>query len=226
MPNKTILIIAAHPDDELLGCAGTVRKYIKRGYKTVSVILGEGMRSRGKITDSSLKKLKADACNANKKVGIDKVCFESLPDNQFDSVPLLKIIKIVEKYFAQYSPDIIFTHFAHDLNVDHRLTFQAVMTACRPQPGFKHPDIYSFEVPSSTDYNEIDIQNVFVPNTYIDINEEIDLKLSALALYKTEMKEYPHSRSIEGIKIMAQSRGAKVGLRFAEAFQLVRSVKN
>src|SRR6185503_7438626 len=224
MADKTILIIAAHPDDELLGCAGTVCKYIEQGYKAVSVILGEGMTSRGESFRSKLKELQGHAQLANKTIGIKTVHFESFPDNQFDSRPLLEIIKVVEKYVAKYKPSIIFTHFDGDLNVDHYQTFQAVMTACRPQPGFDHPDIYCFEVPSSTDYNDIRQETAFVANVYEDISATIDLKIKALAHYKTEMRDYPHSRSLEAIRILAQYRGVKVGLKFAEAFKLVRKI--
>ncbi|MBU0469185.1 MAG: PIG-L family deacetylase [Candidatus Omnitrophica bacterium] len=226
MKSKNILIIAAHPDDELLGCAGTVNKFIKNKYEATSLILGEGLGARGKASAGKLKTLKDHSKKANKIIGVNHVLFENLPDNMFDSVPLLKITKIVEKHILKLSPDIIFTHFENDLNIDHRLTFSAVMTACRPQPGFKHPDIYSFEIPSSTDYGDFSLKNAFVPNTYFDIKDEIELKLSALKEYKTEMRDYPHTRSIEGINLLAKYRGLKVGLEFAEAFQLVRKVSN
>src|SRR5262245_40288742 len=127
MASKTLLIIAAHPDDELLGCAGTVKKYIARGYKAVSVILGEGMTSRGEKFRAKIDGLRDNALKANKTVGIKTVHFENLPDNRFDSKPLLDVVKIVEKYIAQYQPEIIFTHFGKDLNVDHQQTFKAVM---------------------------------------------------------------------------------------------------
>ena len=221
---KTVLIIAAHPDDELLGCAGTVRKYVEEGWEAVSLILGEGLRSRGKAGVSKIKELKRHALAANAQIGISEVCFEGLPDNSFDSIPLLTIIKKVEKYVARFSPDVIFTHFAKDLNIDHRLTFQAVMTACRPQPGVKHPEIYCFEVPSSTDYGQFSPDNAFSPNTFINIEKEIDLKLKALSNYTTEMRSAPHSRSLAGIKVLAQYRGAMAGLRYAEAFLLIRKI--
>ena len=114
----------------------------------------------------------------------------------------------------------------HNLNIDHRLTFQAVLTCCRPQPDFKHPDIYSFEIPSSTEWQVLSSENVFKPNIFIDIADTIDIKLKALEIYKAEMREYPHSRSLEGVKIMAQDWGRKVGKHFIEAFELIRSIKD
>ncbi len=222
--NKTVLIVAAHPDDELLGCGATVAKLIQQGAQAISVILGEGMTSRDVIQEKAVPNLHKDALKANEIIGIKKVHFENLPDNRFDTVALLDIVKLVEKYVRTYSPDILLTHFEYDLNVDHGITFRAVMTACRPQPGFKYPDIYTFEIPSSTDYSEIQPQNMFVPNVHIDVSEHIDLKLKALAAYHTEMRDYPHTRSLEAIKVMAQHRGVKVGLKFAEAFQLIRKI--
>ena len=221
---KNILIVAAHPDDELLGCGGTVLKLKKVGYHVTSLILGEGATSRSNHQKSDVKKLRKDALKANQLIGIEKVHFADFTDNRFDSISLLKVIKLVEKYIARYSPEIIFTHHQHDLNIDHRITFQAVLTACRPVPGFKHPDIYSFEIPSSTDWNEIHQMNAFVPNVFVNIKDEIEKKMAALACYKTEMRPYPHSRSIEGIRILAQFRGIRVGLEYAEAFQLIRSL--
>ncbi len=224
MNGKNVLIIAAHPDDELLGCAGTVHKLIKNGSKATSLILGEGMKSRGNIEESMLKGLRADTVMANKEIGITKVHFEQLPDNQFDSLPLLEVVKVVEKYVDEIKPDIIFTHFGGDLNIDHRMTFEAVLTACRPQPGFHHPEIYCFEVPSATDYHEIGQCNAFVPNVHVDIEDEINVKIKALAHYQTEMRPFPHSRSLEGIKILAQARGVRVGCAYVEAFVLVRKI--
>jgi len=224
MKNKTILIIASHPDDELLGCGGTVRQYVKKGARVVSVLLGQGVYARGKKSPTALKKLRADARKANRMLGIKDIYFENLPDNQFDSVSLLSIVKKVEKYIKQYQPDIILTHSAQDLNVDHRLTFEAVMTACRPQSEVKVPEIYCFEIPSSTDFNALSQNKVFVPNVFVDISAEIGEKMEALACYTSEMRPYPHARSLKGVRIMAQYRGVTVGLEYAEAFRLVRKI--
>ncbi len=180
------------------------------------------MTSRGKVAQKAVNQLHRDALKANHLIGIKTVHFENLPDNQFDSVPLLEVVKRVEKYITQYKPDIVLTHFAGDLNIDHEITFKAVMTACRPQPQFKHPDIYTFEIPSSTDYGECLGSNHFVANVYVDVAQTIDLKIKALACYSSEMRPFPHSRSLEGIRTLALYRGIKVGLFFAEAFQLIR----
>jgi len=226
MKNKNILIIAAHPDDEILGCGGTIAKLAKNN-NIYALILGEGITSRSSDnSEEKLKKLKEDAKKAQKILGIENSYFERFPDNSFDSIPLLKIVKKIEEYLNKINPDVIFTHHHSDLNIDHRITFQAVFTCCRPQPSFHHPDIYCFEIPSSTDWQILTGEAMFKPNIFIDISETIDQKLKALENYKSEMRDYPHTRSLKGVKIMAQNWGRKVGKNFIEAFELVRSVKD
>jgi len=222
---KKIMVIAAHPDDEMLGCGGTLIKHSKRGDYIKTLILGQGMLSRGE-DESILAKLRADSKEANDIIGVNELKFFDFPDNAFDSVPLLKIIKVVEKEVADYQPDIIYTHFSNDLNIDHRRTFEAVMTACRPQPGMKNPDIYSFYIQSSTDWIASTEATQFIPNIFVDVEDEIEQKIEALMAYQTEMKEYPHSRSLESIRVFSQYWGTRVGKYFAEPFILVRSVRD
>ena len=223
---EKIVVIAAHPDDELLGCGGTLIKHSKKkGDYIKTLILGQGMLSRGE-DESVLTHLRADAKKANDIIGVNELKFFEFPDNAFDSVPLLKIIKVVENEIDDYQPDIIYTHFSHDLNIDHRRTFEAVMTACRPQPGFKNPDIYSFYIQSSTDWISSTEATQFVPNVFVDVENEIERKIEALAAYQTEMREYPHSRSLESIRVFSRYWGTRFGKRFSEPFILVRSVRD
>lgn len=221
---KKIMVIAAHPDDELLGCGGTLIKHAKNGDYIRTIILGQGMLSRGE-DESILVELRADAKKANDISGVNELEFYDFPDNAFDSVPLLNIIKAVEKEIDDYQPDIIYTHFANDLNIDHRKTFEAVMTATRPQPGMKNPDIYAFYIQSSTDWISSTDANQFIPNVFVNIEEEIEEKIKALEAYKTEMKTYPHSRSLEANRVFSQYWGTRVGKQYVEPFILVRSIR-
>ena len=217
-----ILIIAAHPDDECLGMAGTIAK-ISKDNSIEILILGTGIASRNiQNKNEAIIKLRDESKKANNILGIQKIYFEDLPDNEFDRISLLNITKIVETYIEKIRPEIIFTHHIGDLNVDHQLTHRAVMTALRPIGNYSVQKIYSFEVLSSTEWG---ISESFQPNTYIDISDTIKLKEDALREYKSEIREYPHPRSIEGIKILAKKRGMEVGLRYAEAFQLIRDVR-
>ena len=222
-----ILVIAAHPDDEVLGCGGTIAR-LSQDCDIYTLILGEGITSRD-ISDEEKKEesneLKKQLNEANKILGAKKVFFEDFPDNRFDTVPLLDIIKSIEKVIQKIKPDEVFTHHYRDLNIDHQITHKAVLTAVRPIGDYTVKKILSFEVLSSTEWNYQNQNNVFTPNTYIDISETLNKKLEAMEWYKTEIRDYPHPRSLDGIKILAKKRGLEVGLKYAEAFNLIRSVE-
>lgn len=227
MKNNRILIIAAHPDDEILGCAGTVARLVKEGCEAYTLILGEGITSRDKERQrgkrgKEILKLKEQAHKANKTIGVKKIFVYDFPDNRFDTVPFLDIVKAIEEVKNQIKPQIIFTHYEKDLNIDHQITYKAVLTATRPLLNESVKEIYSFEVLSSTEWN---YPLSFSADVFFDISETLDLKLKAMAFYKSEIKNYPHPRSLEGIRNNAEIRGMKVGLRYAEAFKLVRMIR-
>lgn len=223
-----ILVVAAHPDDEILGLAGTIKKCINNGNTAYCVILGEGMTSRTNNREDTPKNLidalQNQTFQAAKIIGFDKVFFSNFPDNRFDSVDLLDIIKEVDKYFQQIKPDIIYTHHYGDLNIDHRKTFEAVITACRPVGEYCVKEIYCFETPSSTEWNFQYGDKTFKPNVFVDIEDTIQAKLDAMACYKTELGEYPHPRSLKALEIIAAKWGTVVGRKYAEAFELIRKV--
>lgn len=225
--SKKILIVAAHPDDEVLGCFGTVAKLIKEGYEAYTLILGEGKTSRDEQRILENKKDEIEVLNteiqkANDVIGIKKVFIESFPDNRFDSVDLLDIIKVVSKVKNEVNPDIIFTHYENDLNVDHQITYKAVITATRPMEDESVKEIYSFEILSSTEWN---YPHSFSPDTFFDISDTLELKLKAMSNYKSELCSYPHPRSIEGIELNAKYQGMRVGKKYVEAMKSVRRIK-
>ena len=227
MRSKKILIVAAHPDDEVLGCFGTVARLIQEGYEAYTLILGEGKTSRDEERQVENKKdeiaiLNNEILNANNVIGIKKVFAESFPDNRFDSVDLLDIIKVISKVKDEVNPDIIFTHYEHDLNIDHQITYKAVITATRPMQDECVKEIYSFEILSSTEWN---YPISFSPDTYYDISHTLDSKIKAMKEYTSELCEYPHPRSLKGIELNAEYHGMRVGKRFIEAFKTVRSIK-
>ena len=219
MKNK-ILIIAAHPDDEVLGAGGTLIKHAAQGDEAFCLILGEGAMSRTGASKTAVKKLRQQTIKAGRVVGFRKIYFSDLPDNSFDAVPLLKIVKIVERFLEKIKPDIVYTHHEDDLNIDHRLTFQAVLTACRPINQGCPKEIYTFETLSCSEWQTAGKK--FRPNVYVDIGSVIDKKIAALKKYSSEIRKYPHPRSPEGIKILAQYRGLESSLHFAEGLCLVR----
>jgi LmbE family N-acetylglucosaminyl deacetylase len=227
MPDLKIMIIAAHPDDEILGCGGTISRLTKEGKTALTLVLGGGITARRPISqkDSSsaeVEALKKQALKANKIVGVRKVIMYDFPDNRFDQVPLLEIVKIIEKVKNEFKPDIVFTHYEKDLNIDHRITYQAAITASRPLPGETIKEIYSFEVLSSTQCN---YPLSFSPDTFFNIDKTIKNKIQALRLYRSELRGFPNPRSIEGVKISARFWGMWVGLHYAEAFKAIRIIK-
>lgn len=223
--HKKILIVAAHPDDEVLGCFGTVARMIKEGHEAYTLILGEGKSSRDKeIKDleGELHLLKNESKEANATIGIKKLFIEQFPDNRFDSVYLLDLVKAVSKVKDEIKPDIIFTHYEHDLNIDHQLTYKAVITATRPMEDESVKEIYAFEVLSSTEWN---YPLSFTPDTFFDISDTIELKLKAMKAYDSELRDYPHPRSLKGIELNAQYHGMRVGREYVEAFKSIRVIK-
>ena len=222
-----ILVIAAHPDDEILGCGGTIAKHVKNGDEVIVVIMAEGLTSRDLERDRDKREkdlfdLGKIAESANKLLGVKSLFLHDLPDNRMDSVDRLEIIKVVENYIKKINPSTIYTHHSGDVNIDHRRIHEAVVTACRPQPNNCVKNVLFFEVASSTEWQTSNFNVPFIPNWFVDISETLALKLQALKIYNSEMRDYPHSRSIEALEYLAKWRGSCVGVESAEAFVLGR----
>lgn len=227
MINKKVLIIAAHPDDEILGCGGTIAKLIKNNCKVDVLFLSEGVSSRFKLGetrnwDDEILARESMATAAAKFLGFSIIGFMRNPNLRMDMLSLLDITKSVQKILIDNKPDVIFTHHSGDLNTDHQICFNAVITACRPSGIDFIESIFSFEVPSSTEWSSSVNLPSFRPNYFIEINSEIESKFGALNFYNFEMREFPHPRSKENIKALAQLRGSEIGFKFAEAFMLIR----
>ena len=229
MVNKKILVVAAHPDDEILGCGGTIKKLTLKGFKVRTLILTRGISSRYQKKDKKVmnlqSKLNLMSIRANKAVGVKDIKYFDLPDNQFDKKPLLSLVKIIENEIKQFKPKKIFTHFYNDLNIDHQYTSKAVLTAARPQDKDSVSEIFFFEINSSTDYQINSDGLQFKPNYFVDISKTLKSKKKALETYKSEMRNYPHSRSIKAVINRNISIGNSIGLGPCEAFQIARIIK-
>jgi N-acetylglucosamine malate deacetylase 1 len=218
---KSVLVVAAHADDEALGCGGTMAALSASGCAVRVALMTDGVGARG--TDSAEARERRDAAEqANAVLGAQIAYYGDLPDNQLDTVPLLQLVKIVEQLIEAQRPDLVFTHHSGDLNVDHQRVHQAVITACRPQPGHCVRGLLFFEVPSSTEWQPPGSGATFAPNWFGDISATWPRKLAALQAYATEMRAWPHSRSLQAVEHLARWRGASVGVQAAEAFVVGR----
>lgn len=231
LKNKRILIVVAHPDDEILGLGATMNKLIKNhNVETKVVILGEGITSRSEMRDQKkwqqeLEIHKKNIISAQNEIGYHAVKAYDFPDNRFDSVALLDIIKTIELEKNSFMPDVIFTHHGGDVNIDHQRTFEAVITACRPMENEGVKCIITFETASGTEWRANSDPKHFLPNLFISFSElNLDSKIKAMEHYEFEKRNYPHPRSPEALRIQAQRWGVAIGLEFAEAFCIIRLV--
>jgi LmbE family N-acetylglucosaminyl deacetylase len=223
------LVIAAHPDDEVLGCGGTIARLTNEMKNVYVAILGEGVTSRcsryEKIDNTSLEKLKNNSKKVSKLLKVKKLFFFDLPDNRFDTVPLLDIVKIIESLIDKLKPSTVFTHHGGDLNIDHCITHRATLTATRPVAGISVKKVYTYEVPSSTEWAFGSFSKGFQANIFVDISETLERKIEAMEIYESEARSFPHPRSPEALRALAKVRGASASLSAAEAFELIREIR-
>lgn len=224
---KRVLIIASHPDDEVLGCGGTIAKFVEEEAQVLVAFLADGVTSRKadpEVLKHELIQRRSAATKACRILGVENIIFGDFPDNEMDRETLLTITRKVEKIINDFLPDTIFTHHVGDVNIDHQLTHKAVVTACRPQIGKSVKHVFSFETPSSTEWQFPNSAPPFMPNCYIDITNTLSKKLEALDAYAFEMRAWPHSRSIKGVEHLVRWHGASIGTEAAEAFTICRSI--
>ena len=229
MLNKKVLVIAAHADDEVLGCGGTIAKHSAEGDRVHLLVIADGVSARfekpnGPEFTSKLTARETSAQEAGDILGVESIRFLRFPDNRCDDVAILDIIRAIEGVCNEFLPDTIYTHHANDLNVDHRVVHQAVLTACRPLAGCTVKQIYGFEVLSSTEWELSHFGGTFKPSRYVDVSGYMDHKLRAMTAYAMEMSEFPHPRSSEVIIAKSVVRGAEAGLCAAEAFVVIREI--
>ena len=226
---NSVLVVAAHPDDEILGCGGTLAKHVFNGDKVNILIVAEGSTSRSpqrdlKLHRNNLDNLYSEAIKASQILGVTDLKILDFPDNRLDSIDLIEITKKIEEAIKIFKPNIIYTHHFGDINIDHEITTRAVLTASRPKPNNSIKRILSFEVLSSTEWNPISPNNFFKPNWFVDITNFLDKKLEAMRAYQSEICEWPHPRSFEAIENLARYRGSQNGKKACEAFCLLRNI--
>lgn len=226
---QCVLVVAAHPDDEVLGCGGTIARHADAGDQVQVLIVAEGATSRQQHRDrgqamGELSLLSQAAQQAGSILGARGVELLDLPDNRLDSLDRLDLIKSIEARIERHQPQVVYVHHAGDVNVDHRRLHEAVITACRPTPVQPVRRLLSFEVASSTEWQPPGSAVAFQPNWFIDISAQWPRKREALVAYASEMRPWPHARSLEALEHLARWRGAHVGVEAAEAFCLLREL--
>ena len=223
-----MLVLAAHPDDEVLGCGGTMARAVRRGDDVRIVILGEGITSRFERREEAdpreLDRLRDSARRAAEALGVGPPRMHGLPDNRFDTVPLLDVVKLVEREVREFRPDVVFTQHGGDLNIDHVVTFRATLVATRPTDDCPVRTVYAYEVASSSEWAFGQFAPEFRPQTFVDVADTLELKLTAMRAYESEDRRFPHPRSAAALRAAAVRCGSQVGLKAAEAFSLVRDV--
>ena len=224
-----ILVVAAHPDDEVLGCGGTIARHANSGDQVHVLVVAEGSTSRQQERDRAqvrdeLSALAQAAQTAGSILGAAGVELLDLPDNRLDSLNRLDLIKRIEQCVELHQPECVYVHHACDVNVDHRRLHEAVVTACRPTPGHVVKRLLSFEVASSTEWQPPGSAPTFQPNWFVDISDQWARKREALLAYSSEMRDWPHARSLKAVEHLAHWRGAQVGVEAAEAFCLLRQL--
>jgi LmbE family N-acetylglucosaminyl deacetylase len=231
--DKKLLVIAAHPDDEILGCGATVRLKVNQGWSARLVLMTGGVTGRlvgDEMESAAVKaeqaKLSHQVQQAAEAVGFHEVFNLNFPDNRMDTVSRMDISHELIPHIQSYRPDLIFTHHPGDYNWDHTSTFDAVMIAARANPPDHSPsEICTFEVLSSTERAWQNGSRTFLPNYYVDVARTIDQKKLAMTYYENEYRPYPHPSSIEGLEYLARHRGNEVGIEYAEAFHIIRRVE-
>ena len=227
--SQRILVVTSHPDDEVLGCGGTIARLALEGQDVYIAILGEGITSRYQQREQAdralVEALRARSLQTVELLGAKDLFMHNLPDNRFDTVPMLDIVKIIEELVNKWHPHTIYTHHGGDLNIDHVLVHRAVLTATRPRSEQPVKEIYAFEVPSSTDWAFQQFQPVFRPNVFVDISTTLDLKVRAMELYESEARPFPHPRSAEALQAIARRWGSAIGCEAGEAFELIRAIR-
>lgn len=224
-----VLVVAAHPDDEVLGCGATMAKLAAAGATVDVLILGEGATSRAGSREAGdhdlVARLVEDGRCAADVLGARDVVCEGLPDNRFDTVALLDVVKLVERQIEARTPNLVYTQHGGDVNIDHQVVFRAVLAATRPVPGHPVHEVLAFEVGSSTEWAFGAFAPAFRPTVFEDVSGFVDAKVEALGCYASEQRPFPHPRSPEALRAAATRWGSAVGVGAAEAFEPVRMIR-
>lgn len=217
-----VLVFAGHPDDEILGAGATFAGHASRGDAVHAVVLAEGATSRyGAAMEEALQKA---GMRAAEEIGFASIRFEGMPDQRLDTAPLIEITQRIEAILEELDPEVVYTHFPGDVNVDHGVVARAVWTACRPYRFPRIRRLAAFETPSSTEWAWPLPDGVFSPSLFVDVSATIDAKLAAMECYSAEVRDYPHPRSTRALRQRAAFWGSVVDRSAVEPFVIMREL--
>lgn len=218
-----VLVVAAHPDDEILGVGGTVAAHVDRGDEVTLAVMCEGVSIR--YDAERHDEVVRQAHQAASILGVTDLVLKNLPDQRLDTIPLGEVIGEVEELVRGRRPETVYTHFGGDINRDHQIIAEAVLVATRPYAAPSVREILMFETPSSTEWGSSQLLPAFDPSVFVDVSAVIDRKIDAFLCYSAEVVEYPHPRSDKALRARAQFWGNRVNRDMAEAFTVVRSLR-
>ncbi len=224
---KKVLVIAAHPDDEVLGMGGTITKLVKDGCHVDVLIVTDGSSSQYRNSDhlaEIIEAKKKETRNCADVLGVRDVYYGELPDMKLDTTPHIRINQVIEDIIDKVQPDTVFTHFWGDVNCDHQNVYKSTLVAVRPVMGQVVKELYCYRVPSSTEWTPNKADTMFMPNVFVDIEKYAEQKYKAFTCYSTELRDYPHPRSVQYLRETDKVTGLRVGLQAAEEFVLLRKL--
>ena len=224
---KKALVIAAHPDDEVLGMGGTIAKLVKAGCVVDVLIVTDGSSAQYRDSDhlaEIIEAKKKETRNCVDVLGIRDIHYGELPDMKLDTTPHIRINQVIEEVIDKVQPDAVFTHFWGDVNCDHQNVYKSTLVAVRPVMGQVVKELYCYRVPSSTEWTPNKADTMFMPNYFVDIEQYAEQKYKAFSCYSTELREYPHPRSVQYLRENDKVVGLRVGLLAAEEFVLLRKL--
>ncbi|AZJ35044.1 PIG-L family deacetylase [Tenacibaculum singaporense] len=218
-----VLVIAPHADDEILGCGATIAKHISEGDTVKVVVVTRGIKEL--YSDDVIEGIRKEAKEAHKYLKIEETIFYDFPAPMLDQTPSYLISNEISKIIKSYEPEIVYLPHRGDLHKDHRMVFESSLVAIKPVNGCSVKEIYSYETLSETEWAAPFGDDAFIPNVFVDVSEFMEQKVEAMKKFESQLKEFPHSRSIEAINALAKFRGSTVGANAAESFMLIRNIK-
>jgi LmbE family N-acetylglucosaminyl deacetylase len=217
-----VIVFAGHPDDEILGAGATLAGHASRGDAVHAVVLADGATSR--YDETMEEALRKAGQRAAEQIGFASIRFEGLADQRLDTAPLIEITQGIETILEELDPEVVYTHFPGDVNLDHGVVARAVWTACRPYRFPRIRRLAAFETPSSTEWAWPLPDGTFNPSLFVDVSASLDAKLAAMECYSAELRDYPHPRSTRALRQRAEFWGSVVDRYAAEPFLIMREI--